>query len=287
MTELGTVVIRGVIGFFLLFLLARIMGKKHITDMTFYEYIVGIAIGSIAAEMTFGTEVRISNFVVGMVLWALFPMFISHIELKSFRFRTLTEGKPAVLIENGVIYEDRLRKESLTVDELMIHLRQKDVFKLDDVESAVMEKNGQISVLKKSNAQPVTSKDMGLTAEPEHQPRIVIVDGNVMEKSLTDFGYDKEWLKDELGKQGVTSFSNVFLGQIDSSGNVYIDLFNDRKKMPQVKQKLLVAADIKKLQESLRAFSIQTENQQAKQTYLKQADQLDVLLDNLSTYIKE
>ncbi|SES11299.1 Uncharacterized membrane protein YcaP, DUF421 family [Salipaludibacillus aurantiacus] len=279
--------IRGVIGFFLLFLLARIMGKKHITDMTFYEYIVGIAIGSIAAEMTFGTEVRISNFVVGMVLWALFPMFISHIELKSFRFRTLTEGKPAVLIENGVIYEDRLRKESLTVDELMIHLRQKDVFKLDDVESAVMEKNGQISVLKKSNAQPVTSKDMGLTAEPEHQPRIVIVDGNVMEKSLTDFGYDKEWLKDELGKQGVTSFSNVFLGQIDSSGNVYIDLFNDRKKMPQVKQKLLVAADIKKLQESLRAFSIQTENQQAKQTYLKQADQLDVLLDNLSTYIKE
>ncbi|MCE7791861.1 DUF421 domain-containing protein [Salipaludibacillus sp. CUR1] len=287
MTELGTVVIRGVIGFFLLFLLARIMGKKHITDMTFYEYIVGIAIGSIAAEMTFGTEVRISNFVVGMVLWAVFPMVISQLELKSFRFRTLTEGNSTVLMENGVIYEDRLRKESLTVDELMIHLRQKDVFKLDDVESAVMEKNGQISVLKKSDAQPVTSKDMGLTAEPEHQPRIVIVDGNVMEKSLSDYGYEKEWLKDELGKQGVDRFSDVFLCQIDSGGNIYVDLFNDKQKMPQIKQKLLVAADIKKLQESLRAFSIQTENQQAKQTYLKQADQLDVLLDNLSSYIKE
>ncbi len=140
MTELGTVLIRGIVGFILLFILARIMGKKHMTDMTFYEYIVGIAIGSIAAELTFGTEVRMSNFILGMILWAIFPLIVSKIELKSFRFRVLTEGHPTVLIENGKILEKNLKKEDLTIDELMIHLRQKDAFKISEVESAVMEK---------------------------------------------------------------------------------------------------------------------------------------------------
>ncbi|WP_209124879.1 DUF421 domain-containing protein [Alkalihalobacillus sp. BA299] len=287
MNELTTVLIRGIVGFLLMLILARIMGKKHITDMTYYEYIVGISIGSIAAELTFGTQVRISNFILGMVIWALLPIAISKLELKSFRFRTITEGKPTILIENGQILEKNLKKENLTIDELMIHLRQQNAFKLSEIETAIMEKNGQVSVMKKSNLQPVTPKDVGLLIEQENQPRIVIIDGNVMEKSLTDYGYTKEWLLGEILKQGAKDFSDVFLAQIDSMGNVYVDLYNDQIKMPQIKQKLLVAANIKQLQSNLVNFSLQTDNKEAKEMYKTYAKQMDQLMNDMSVYLKE
>ncbi|MGJ9381868.1 DUF421 domain-containing protein [Salipaludibacillus sp. CF4.18] len=287
MTEIGTVVIRGILGFIVLFILARMMGKKHLTDMTYYEYIVGIAIGSIAAELTFGTQVRVSNFIVGMIVWALLPMIISQIEMRSFGFRKFSEGSPTVLIEKGKVYEKNLKKVSLTIDELMIHLRQKDVFKLSDVESAVMEKNGQVSVMKQSSVQPITSKDMGMPVKPEHQPRIVIMDGNLMQKNLSELGYNQEWLLNELNNQGANSFSEVFLAQVDSKGNVYIDLFNDQLEMSQIKQKLLLAANIKQLQTNLMNFSLQAENEEAKEMYKNQAQNMETLLDNMTMYLKE
>ncbi|WP_332631589.1 DUF421 domain-containing protein [Halalkalibacter flavus] len=287
MTELETVLIRGVTGILFMLFLARLMGKKHLRDMTFYEYIVGISIGSISAELTFGTEVRMSNFLLGMLIWAIIPIVISKIELKSFRFRTVTEGHPTILIKNGKILEENLKKENLTVDEMMISLRQKDFFKLSDIETAVMEKNGQISVMKKSELQPLTPKDIGKVVEREREPRIVIIDGNVMERSLSEYGYTKEWLLGEIMKQGAKSFSDVFVAQIDSMGNVYIDLYNDTIKMPQIKQKLLVAANIKQLQANLVNFSLQTENATAKEMYKGYAKQMDKLLDDMSGYLKE
>lgn len=287
MSELETVLIRGVVAILFMLFLARLMGKKHIQDMTFYEYIVGISIGSIAAELTFGTEVRMANFILGMLIWATIPVLISKVELKSFRFRVLIEGHPTILIKNGKILEKNLKKEDLTVDELMINLRQKDVFKLSDIETAVMERSGQISVMKKSEMQPLTPKDVGMVVEQEREPRLVIIDGNVMERSLSQYGYTKEWLLGEITKQGAKDFSDVFAAQIDSMGNVYVDLYNDTLKMPQIKQKLLVAANIKQLQANLVNFSLQTENKQAKEMYNGYAKQMDQLLDEMSGYLKE
>jgi uncharacterized membrane protein YcaP (DUF421 family) len=287
MTELETVLIRGVTGVLFMLLLARLMGKKHLRDMTFYEYIVGISIGSISAELTFGTEVRISNFLLGMLIWAIIPIIISKVELKSFRFRVLTEGHPTILIKNGKILEKNLKKENLTVDELMISLRQKDVFKLSEVETAVMEKNGQVSVMKKSDLQPLTPKDVGKVVEQERDPRVVIIDGNVMERSLSEYGYTKDWLLGEIMKQGAKNFSDVFFAQIDSMGNVYVDLYNDTLKMPQVKQKLLVAANIKQIQANLVNFSLETKNKNAKDMYNGYAKKMDKLLDDMSGYLKE
>ncbi|WP_227935422.1 DUF421 domain-containing protein [Alkalihalobacillus deserti] len=287
MNELGVVLFRGVFGIIFLLILTRLMGKKHLRNMTFYEYVVGISIGSLAAELTFGTEVRMSNFILGMLIWAAIPVLISKIELKSLRFRTLVEGTPRILIKNGKILEKSLKKEDFTVDELMIALRQKDVFKLSEVETAVMEKNGQVSVMKKSELLPLTPKDVGKVTEQEREPRIVIIDGNVMERSLSEYGYTKDWLLGEIMKQGAKKFSEVFFAQIDSMGNVYVDLYNDTLKMPQVKQKLLVAANIKQLQANLVNFSLQTENKNAKDMYNGYAKQMDKLLDDMSGYLKE
>ncbi|GAE29787.1 DUF421 domain-containing protein [Halalkalibacter hemicellulosilyticus] len=287
MNELSIVLIRGLVGVFFMLLLARLMGKKHIRDMTIYEYIVGISIGSLSAELTFGTEVRMLNFLLGMLIWAIIPIILSKLEMKSFRLRNLIEGKPTILIKDGRILEKNLKKESLTIDELMIHLRQKDIFHFSDIEMAVMEKNGQVSILKKTELQPLTPKDMGKVVEKEKEPRIVIVDGNLLEKSLYEYGYTKEWLLGEVVKQGAKNFSDVFLAQIDSMGNVYVDLYNETATIAQVKQKLLVAANIKQLQANLINFSLQTENKEAKEMYKKHSKQMDHLLDDMSGYLKE
>ncbi len=287
MPDLAVVCIRGLIGFFLLLVLARLMGKKHINQITYFEYIVGITIGGIAAELTFNPDIRMSNFIMSMFLWTLLPILISKMNMKSYRSRILLEGNPTFLIKNGQILEKNLKEENMTLEELMIHLRQKNVFEISDVESAIMETSGQVSVMTKSDLQPLTPKDMGMTMEQEHQPRLVIIDGSVMEKSLNDYGYTKEWLSGEIMKQGARDFKDVFLAQIDSMGNVYVDLYNDKLKIPPIKQKLLAAAAIKQLQGNLTSFALQTENADAKKMYQSYAKQMDQLLDEMTVYLKE
>lgn len=287
MNDLVNILVRGIIGFFLMLILARLMGKRQITQITYFDYIVGISIGSIAAELSFSPHIRMSNFIVAMIIWAVIPIMISKLELKSYKFRILMEGKSIPIIKDGLILEENLKKEDLTVDEMMLLLRKKDVFKISDVQFAVMEKNGEITVIKKSELQPLTPKDVGLVVEKESSPTIVIIDGNLMNKSLADYGYTKEWLKDEIMKQGAKDFSDVFLAQIDSMGNVYVDLYNDKLKIPQMKEKLLVAANIKQLQSNLVNFSLQTENNNAKVMYKKYAEHMDNLMDEMANYLKE
>ncbi|WP_199621515.1 DUF421 domain-containing protein [Paenibacillus alkalitolerans] len=287
MPEFVIILIRSISGYIFLLILARLMRKKQVSQLTFFDYIVGISIGSIAAELSFNPDIRMSNFYIGMFIWGFLTILISIISLKSYRFRILTGGSPTVLIENGKILEKNLKKENLTVDELMIYLRRSNAFNLSDVEYAVMETNGFISVMKKSDAQPLTPKDMGLVVEMGHHPHLVIIDGNVMERSLSEYGYSKEWLLGEIMKQGAKGFSEVFLAQIDSKGNVYVDLYNDVLKMPQIKQKMLAAANIKRLKADLQNFSLQTGNEEAKKMYQGYAKQMDRLFDDLSLYLKE
>ncbi|MCR3920965.1 MAG: DUF421 domain-containing protein [Firmicutes bacterium] len=287
MTDSTHVLVRGITGFFFMFILARLMGKRQITQITYFDYIVGITIGSIAAELTFSTYIRMSNFIIGMTIWAVIPIIISKLEIKSLTFRTLMEGKSTVIIENGQILEENLKKESVTVDELMILLRKKDVFTLADVESAILEKNGELSIMKKSELEALTPKDIGLTMEKQKAPSIVILDGNVMEKNLVDYGYTKEWLLGEIMKQGAKTYADVFLAQIDSMGTVFVDLYHDTLKMPQMKEKLLVAANIKQLQASLINFSLQSQNKDAKEMYQGYATQMDKLVSEMAVYLKE
>lgn len=287
MTDLGHVFIRGIVAFTLMLILARLMGKNQITQITYFDYIVGISIGSIAAELTFSPHIRMSNFIVGMIIWAGIPILISIGEMKSLKFRNIMEGKSTTLIEDGKILEKNLKKEHLTVDEMMVLIRKKDVFKISDIESATLEKNGEITIMKKSELQPLTPKDIGMVVEKDSAPCIVILDGNIMEKSLIDYGYTRNWLLAEIIKQGAKDFADVFIAQVDSLGNVYVDLYNDKLKIPQIKEKLLVAANIKQLQSSLVNFSLQTENNDAKKMYNGYAKQMDKLIDEMATYLKE
>ncbi|WP_085994100.1 DUF421 domain-containing protein [Oceanobacillus senegalensis] len=287
MPELILTLIRSMISFLILLALTRIMGKKQLSQMTFFDYVVGITIGSIAAAMAVDQNIKISNGIMGLLVWGIFPLLLGIWGIKSMKFRHFTDGTPSIVISNGNVQERELKRNHLTVDELMLMLREKSVFKISDVEMAVFETNGQLSVMKKVDQQPLTPSQMGLSVEKEHSPTIVIADGQLLKKGLLKRGYSDKWLLGEIMKQGATHFEDVFLAQIDSKGNVYVDLYKDQVVQQQIIQKPLLSASLKKVQADLESFSLQTEDPEAKKSYQKHANSLKNTLDSLLPYLKE
>src|SRR5699024_1947228 len=156
MPELVLIFIRSVIAFLLLLVMARVMGKKQISQLTFFDYCVGITIGSIAATLSIDQNVKAANGLVALFIWGLFPIILAYVSLKSMGFTKLIDGKATILIQNGEILEKNMKKNLLTADELILLLREKGVFNISDVEMAVLETNGQLSVMLKTEKQPVT-----------------------------------------------------------------------------------------------------------------------------------
>ncbi len=227
MPELIVIVIRSLISFIVLLLLTRLMGKRQVSQLTFFDYIVGITIGSIAAEMSFDQNVRIINGITSLLIWGLIPFILAIISLKSRIFQQLIDGKPTIIIKNGEILEKSMKKVFLSIDELMLLLREKNIFKISDVEIAILETNGQLSVLKKTSQQPVTPQMLKMVLKQEKAPTLLIVDGQILYKNLATLGYTEEWLMKEIRKQGATNTNEVFLAQVSSDGELFVDLYED------------------------------------------------------------
>lgn len=227
MPELIVIVIRSLISFIVLLLLTRLMGKRQVSQLTFFDYIVGITIGSIAAEMSFDQNVRIINGITSLLIWGLIPFILAIISLKSRTFQQLIDGKPTIIIKNGEILEKSMKKVFLSIEELMLLLREKNIFKISDVEIAILETNGQLSVLKKTSQQPVTPQMLKMVLKQEKAPTLLIVDGQILYKNLATLGYSEEWLMKEIRKQGATNTDEVFLAQVSSDGELFVDLYED------------------------------------------------------------
>lgn len=286
MPKIMEVIVESLFAFIILFILARLMGKRQIAQLTFFDYITGITLGSIAASLSLD-EVKLIQAFASLIIWSGFSILLAWIESKSYRARTWFDGRPTFIIRNGKILERNLKKVKLTIEEMMLLLREKDVFKLSDAEYAIFENNGTLTVMKKSELQPLTPKDVGIPVVSEYEPKLLIIDGNVMERSLQDTGYSKEWLLGEILKQGGSEFRDVFLAQIDSNGNLYVDLYRDKLKQPQIKQKALIAATLKKLEADFESFALQTQNSGAKASYTEMSDQLRSLIQKMLPYLKD
>lgn len=280
------VLYQSIIAFFFLLVLARLLGKRQIAQLTFFDYIAGITIGNIAAGWSLD-EVKSIHAILSLVVWTALSVILAFVQKKSYFGRIILDGRPKVLIENGKILERNLSKVHMSLEELELMLRQKDVFKLTDVEYAVFENNGTLSVMKKSEAQAVTRKDAGVNYIPEKPTRVLIIDGTVMQKSLESLGYTKEWLLGEVTKQGANDFRDVFCAEVDSNGNLYVDLYHDTLQSSQVNKKPLLAASLKKLQADMALFARETDNANAKQTYTDVSSSLQTMLKQLTPYLKE
>lgn len=159
--NLTELLIRITAGFIVLFILARVMGRK-ISQMTFFNFVSAIAIGSITANMVLNSNISIRNGFIALISWALFTIFIGYIDIFSKKSRKLTTGEPIIVIKEGKIMEHSLRKTRLDVDRLRSLLRQKNIFAISDVHYAIFETNGKLSVMPKEGQQPVTKADLSI-----------------------------------------------------------------------------------------------------------------------------
>ncbi|KIY21366.1 DUF421 domain-containing protein [Mesobacillus subterraneus] len=285
MPEWLEVVMRSLLFVVVLFLITKWLGKKQLSELSFFEYVVGITIGSIGAEVITGLERNIFNGIIGIVVFSAIPFLADMLSLKSKTFRDFIEGRATVFIKDGKIMEENLKKEKYTTDELLELLRKRDIFRVADVEFALLEPTGDLSVMLKKENQPLTPKDVNLTVASVKEPQTVIMDGKILDEPLSTIGRNRSWLKTELEKQGVT-IENVFLGQIDSYGQLTIDLFDDKIQVSSPQEKTLILSTMKKCQADLELFALGTEVKEAKQMYSKNSKKLQEAINKVTPILR-
>ena len=216
---------------------------------------------------------------------------IGYGAVKSFRFRELVESSPVILVKDGKVMEKTLLKQRMTFDDLLNGLRIKGAFNVSEVELALLETNGEISVLKKSKYEALTPNDIQLSVDEDHGPSLAIIDGMVLEKHLTYLGYTQEWLLQEVKKQGATNIEDVFLAQINSDGSVYVDLYNDKKNAQdknlekQEKEKPNLAIKLRKIQVELEQTAFKKKDNNAKKMYFSQSKEMEQIIKKLNPYL--
>lgn len=228
--DILSTVLKSLISVSVLFILTRLMGKKQLSQLTFFDYVVGISFGSIAASFAVDPSIDYTRGVTGLVVYALFPIVMSLISLKSCRSRRVLDGRPTILVQNGRLMEESLKRTRLTVNDVLEECRIKNAFDLKEVEFAVLETDGRVSVLLKSQSQPLTPKDMNIGTAYKGLCVNVVIDGEILDDQLRFAGRDREWLFMELGRQGVSDKKDVLLGYIDSGGELVVHIKNSGVK---------------------------------------------------------
>ncbi|MBB6735383.1 DUF421 domain-containing protein [Cohnella zeiphila] len=223
METIGITTLRTLLGFAFLLLLTRILGKKQLGQVTYFTYITGIALGNIAGELAVSHSISVLAGMTGLAVWAMLTLAIELISLKSPKARVLLDGEPAIVIKKGRIEERALRKSKLNMDDLTMLLRDKDVFNIREVDYAIFEPNGRLSVLKKQKEESVKKKDLQIAPQPRpYLPTELIVDGKVVARNLQEWGLNREWLDRQLEKSGARSVEDVFYAELESDGSLFV-----------------------------------------------------------------
>lgn len=230
MNEALIVVVRGIISFFSLLIFARILGKQQISQLTFFDYILGITIGSTASSMTTDLTSRAWPHWVGLLTWTTLTLLLQFITLKSKHASDYLDDKPTVIIMDGKILEDAMKKLRYRLGDLLEQLRDKGVFDLSEVAFAVLEKDGQLSVLKKAEYTPVTPKDINLTPSKVSLSTELIYDGVIIDANLKKVKKNVPWLMSQLKAHNVKEVSQVFVATFTPPNSIYIDLYEDHIK---------------------------------------------------------
>ena len=221
-------IIRTAVSFIVLYIMARILNKKLISQMTFFDFLAGVSMGSIVGSMIFTSNVRLDIGLAGLVLFGLLVLIIDVWAVKSFRARKIFNSEPTVLMKNGKILEEGMVKVRLTMDQLLGQLRKKGIFYLDEVELAVLETDGTVSVLRHPLALPATRGDVNSIKPSRGQPQVFILNGHLLASSLQAMGKDKQWVENTLRERGITDMRDVIVAQMDTQNRVYIDTRQDR-----------------------------------------------------------
>lgn len=223
-------VMKGVGVYILTLFLTRSVGTKLISQMNFFDFIMGVSMGSIVANAIIDKESASLSATITLILFTILTIATGYLNIKSFRIRKIINSEPVTLVENGTIVEENIKKIKLTINELMMKLREKSAFSLADVEFAIMETDGKVSVLIKPDKKPLTPCDMKIQTTSVGLQKDIIIDGNIMEENLRSAGLDKKWLKSQLNNQRIKDVSEIFYAGIDNTKKLYISKNTNNKE---------------------------------------------------------
>jgi len=230
MNEGLIVLVRGIMGFFTLLIFTRVLGKQQVSQLTFFDYVVGITIGSTASSLTTDLTSRAWPHWVGLFTWTALCLILQLITLKSKTAEKYLDGQPTIVISNGKILEESMKKFRYTIGDLLSQLRDKGIFDIDQVAFAILEKDGQLTILKKTECDPVTPKDLNLKTTPASIDYELIYDGSILQQNLVSINRNEKWLMKKLKNKGINDATEVFLATYNATSGLHIDLYDDHIK---------------------------------------------------------
>lgn len=222
MSNFLNICFRTILVLIILFFITKMMGKKQISELNFFDYIVGITIGSIAADISLDIEKNMIAGIAALFIYGFISYIISFVSIKSILARRFFIGVPTVLVEKGKIIESGLKKSKIDVNDLLMEARENGYFNLDEIDYALMEVNGNISFLPKEKEKPVTKKDIKIKCSNEGLTVNAIIDSKYMANNMKAINKDKEWLDHELKVNGYDNYDNILLATIDNNYKVTI-----------------------------------------------------------------
>lgn len=222
MSDFLNICFRTILVLIILFFITKMMGKKQISELNFFDYVVGITIGSIAADISLDIEKNMIAGIAALFIYGFISYIISFVSIKSILARRFFIGVPTVLVEKGKIIESGLKKSKIDVNDLLMEARENGYFNLDEIDYALMEVNGNISFLPKEKEKPVTKRDMKIKCSNEGLTVNAIIDSKFMVNNMKAINKDKEWLDHELKVIGYDNYDNILLATIDNNYKVTI-----------------------------------------------------------------
>ncbi len=228
--ELMTILMRTLFTYFFILVLLRLMGKRELGKMSVFDVVISIMLAEMAVLVIENVDRPAVNFYMPMILISLLEIGMAYVSLKSKKVRDLVDGSAELIIENGEIREEAMRRNRLNLDDLMVQLRQKNIKSLADVEFALIEPTGELSVFPKENKLPATKEDLGIqpknpvsTINYTGLPIPLIIDGKIRDEALQRIGQNKFWLIQEIRKRGIKNFKDISFLSIDNRGIIFID----------------------------------------------------------------
>lgn len=229
MQDILKVIILSIVSEIFLFILTKLMGNKEISQLSMFDYVIGITIGSIAAEMATALESDYMQPLVAMLVYAVIAIIISVICMKSIKFRRFIYGNSLILLDNGKLYRKNFKIAKMDLNEFLVQCRVNGYFNLSDIKTAILESNGKISFLPKSTSRPVTPQDFNMSPPPASINVNIIIDGKILLENLKNSGHDQMWLQKELVSQGYQKPDQIFLATLDNQNQLSIYAENDLK----------------------------------------------------------
>lgn len=219
--ELVKITYRSVLAITTLFLVAKLLGKKQVSELSLFEYVLGISMGNFASDMSINLEEEFLNAMCAIIVFGMIGYFISFLTMKSMKIRKFFVGVPTVLIQHGYLMHENMKKTKFDVNDLLEEARSNGYFDISEIEFAVLEATGNVSFLPKGLYKPVTIKDMKLKDEKQGLCANVIIDGNIMIDNLISINKDEKWLLHELKVRGKEA-DEILLATVDINDKLNI-----------------------------------------------------------------